>query len=556
MTPWRGLRSPSGRRDGPVPCVHVGDQPWSGTGVPVSSEPTGPGLQSGLQPGALVAGRYRLLSLLGWDAPAGAQLWRGRDVTLSRDVALTLVVGGIEQERAVSAATTRALRAACFEHPGRARVLDVLAPGADGLPSGVLAAAVAEWTPGPDLVELVAAGPMRPSFALRALEPLAAAVAAAHHAGVVLGCDHPRRIRLSDTASARLAFDLPRAGVDVEDDVRGLGAALYLMLTGSWPLPGQPPAGLPATPRDPAGRPAAVRELRPTVPVELAALVERTIDPYSGVRTAAAVARVLSQLLASLEDEAVLLPVTEDGAALDVDTYPVWRPEDAAEPVADPQRQRKLRIGMSLVALATVLTVVWVGVKVGSLFSDGPSRAPVVVIGANPPASSVAGSVAGRPASSVPAPPSPQAAQPAGPVPVTEATVYDPSGDRDNSSRVGRIIDGNPATIWSTYTYKQQFPSLKPGVGVMVAFRTPARISSVVLTSPSAGTRIEVRAAASPDAALADTVLLGSGMLSGGVSEIRLQAGDPTPYLLLWITRLGGGNVTQLAEVSFQGVAD
>ena len=62
----------------------------------------------------------------------------------------------------------RALRSGSFEHPGCARLLDVLAPGAPGLPDGVLGAAVTEWVPGRSLAEAVADGMIKPLAAARA----------------------------------------------------------------------------------------------------------------------------------------------------------------------------------------------------------------------------------------------------------------------------------------------------------------------------------------------------------------------------------------------------
>ena len=130
----------------------------------------------------------------------------------------------------------RALRSGCFEHAGSARLLDVLAPGSEGLPEDVLGAAVAEWVPGRSLTEVVSGGPMRALRAARMVEPLAAAVTEAHQQGLVLGCDHPQRIRITPDGRAQLAFLLPRPSVAASDDVRGLGAILYTLLTRRWPL--------------------------------------------------------------------------------------------------------------------------------------------------------------------------------------------------------------------------------------------------------------------------------------------------------------------------------
>jgi hypothetical protein len=120
--------------------------------------------------GSLLAGRYRLGSRVGSDAAAGAEFWRAEDTVLRRDVAATVLRrfgpgtspdddGGAARAQRIIA---RALRSGSFEHPGCARLLDVLAPGASGLPDGVLGAAVAEWVPGRSLADAVSDGMLKP----------------------------------------------------------------------------------------------------------------------------------------------------------------------------------------------------------------------------------------------------------------------------------------------------------------------------------------------------------------------------------------------------------
>ena len=193
-------------------------------------------------------------------------MWKARDVMLERDVAITLLVGTWQGDARASAALSRATRSAHFEHPHAARILDVVRPGGSPLPTGVLGAAVAEWTPGRDLVELVADGPLRPSTALRVIEPLADAVAAAHRSGLVLGLDHPQRVRVSTRAATRLAFPMPRGEATNADDVHGLGALLYLHAhralarSRGQPGPGRPAARPARARRGPGARaPAAAR---------------------------------------------------------------------------------------------------------------------------------------------------------------------------------------------------------------------------------------------------------------------------------------------------------
>ena len=139
------------------------------------------------------------------------------------------------------------------------------------------------------------------------------------------------------------------------------------------------------------------------------------------------------------------------------------------------------------------------------------------------------------------------------------AAVYDDAGDRDNAGRVSRVIDGNPGTGWKTFSYKQQFPALKPGVGIMMSFASPVQLSSLTIESPSPGTEIEIRSAPSSDAKLTDTVLLTRATLDDGDTAVSLAGSQPVQHVLLWITQLGGGgsdNSTEIREVPFRRIAD
>ncbi|MDL5154866.1 protein kinase family protein [Actinomycetospora termitidis] len=538
-----GGRTAGTRRGTRRPTPPPGPRPPSSGPIPV-------GRNGALVPGTVIADRYRLVAEVGRDRPADAALWKARDTTLERDVAMTLLVGGWQADARASSALSRATRSAHFSHRHAARVLDVIQPGSSRLPAGVLGAAVAEWTPGRDLAELVAGGPLSPSAALRVVEPLAQAVADAHRAGLVLGLDHPQRVRVTSRANARLAFPMPRGDAEVDDDVRGLGATLYLLLTGRWPsTDGSTPAGLKAAPRGASGAVAPIRDLRPALPVGLAALVDRTLDATGGIRTAAAVHGLIRQLREGAEDDGVLLPLTEDGVQLADDDGAVWHPDDEDSERQDPSTRRKLRIGVTLLVVAVLAIVAFVAFQAVSLLGGGPSSGPPLVIPTSAPPA---------PAPSAPAVPAVPAAPaaPSGPVQLASIAVYDPSGNPDNPDRVGRAADNDPSTTWSTSDYRQQFPSLKPGIGLMTTFRAPARPAQVVVRSPSPGTTIEIRSAAAPNLPLAQTQLLGTGTVSGDTTTIPLQAGTPTGNLLVWITGLApsdGNYSSEIAEVTVIG---
>jgi hypothetical protein len=483
-----------------------------------------------------------------------AEFWQASDTVLVRDVALTLLLddrGGGRARRATEL-VGRALRFGQFESPGCARLLDVMRNEDGGFPDHVLALVVTEWVPGRTLTETISAGPLRTARVLSVLEPLVAAAVAAHRQGLVLGCGQPQRIRVAQDGGARLTFVLPRAELTPADDVRGLGAVLYALLTGHWPLQGpDDAAGLPAAPRDVQGVVLPPGVLRPGLPVEVSALAQGALGadgPQGTVHTAAAVHTVISELLAA-EQEVALLPPPHDGAVVEPDE--VWRVDTPPEPELD--RKRKLSIGMGGLGLGLLAVIGYVGVQVGSLLGVTPASSPRIVVN-TPPAATRA---AAAPKAVAPAPPAPLVAPGSTVVSPTSAKVFDLTGDPDNADQVGQAVDGNPATSWSTYDYRQPFPALKPGVGIMVSFATPVQLSSLIITSPSTGSQLQIRSAPSPQASFAQTIQIGTATIGQGGTTVSLTGSQPVQNVLIWITKLGGGgdqNITQISDLRFERV--
>jgi len=503
--------------------------------------------------GAILALRYRLHTRVGSDIAAAAEFWQAKDTILQRDVAITLLHastvdsgGGADSDNSTAterarAMLDRALRCGNFEHSGCARLLDVLAPGAPGIPDHILGAAVTEWVPGRSLAETVADAPLRPIAVARALQPLAAAAEAAHRHGLVLGCDQPQRIRMTPDGRIQLCFALPRPDLNPADDVRGLGAVLVTLLTSRWPLSGVDAAraGLAAAERTTGGALEAPSAERSDVPLELDALAAGTLGPDDSpghVHTAAAVHRLLTEVLDE-HDRALLPPDHDDRPATPGE---VWQDGVGIAAPADPLRRRKLAIGLAALGVGVLIVVGYLGFHVGAIFGD--TTTPTIVVG-----ETVGPSIAPSPGASV--------SVQGGVAAVAGVEVYAGSGDRDNPGRVSRVIDGNPTSGWRTFVYRQQFPALKPGVGIMVSFVSPVQLSGLSISSPSRGSRMEIRSAPTDDAAVADTVTMAETTLDDGRTFVSLAESQPVQYVLLWITELGGGgseHVTEITEVEFR----
>jgi hypothetical protein len=317
---------------------------------------------------------------------------------------------------------------------------------------------------------------------------------------------------------------------------------LFTLLTSRWPLSGADAAraGLPAADRTPGGALEAPSAIRPGVPVELDAVATGTLGPQAAaghVHTAAAVHRLLDEAVAE-DDRNALFPPARDGLPSAPDD--VWRDPGQPEP-PDPVRRRRLRIALSVLAVAVVLVLGFVGVRVGSLFVDPSS--PSIVVGQQEQG------VDPAPGDGEPAPPA------GGPATVASVEVVDFVGDSDNANRVTRVIDGDPGTEWETVTYRQQFPALKPGIGIMASFATAVQLSELTVTSPSPGTVVEVRAAPSADAAVDETELITTATLDAGDTTVSLDGSQPVEHVLVWITELSGGGSdwsSAIGELAFR----
>ncbi len=478
-----------------------------------------------LVPGVRIAkGRYRLLVSHGDTPPL--QFWQALDTALNRQVALTFVDPDRslpdDHVREILARTSRLSR---VDKPGVARILDVIHIGSGGL-------VVTEWIRGGSLQEVAETQPS-PVGAARAMQSLAAAAEAAHHAGVALSIDHPSRVRVSIEGEVVLAFPATLPQATPEDDIRGIGAALYALLVNRWPLneAGGRSALAPAR-RDPAGQPLEPILVNRDVPFQISAAAVHAIQQDGGIRSASTFLNLLQQATEVADRTELISPITEPPARRG--RFGSGPPD--AETRA--RRRRNLLIGLGAAGAIVVVALLVIATVLGKIFGNLGGGLDKDRLGLNAPSStaSAGGSAPGNLVRPV------------------KATVFSPEGDADEPDRGGLAIDGNPATAWSTDTYHDAvpFPGFKNGVGLILQLPKPTAVGTVNLDTSATGTKVQIRSASTAaPAKLGDTVALTAPTaVHAGHNSIQVKAAPPTSYLLVWISTLGSTNGESRADFS------
>jgi putative peptidoglycan lipid II flippase len=491
-----------------------------------------------LVPGASIArGRYRLLVFHG-GAPH-LQFWQALDTALDRQVSLTFVdPDGMLSDDQVREILSRTMRLSRIDKLGIARVLDVVHTGTGGL-------VVAEWIRGGSLQEVADTAPSAVGAA-RAMQTLAAAAEAAHHAGVALSIDHPSRVRVSIEGDVVLAFPATTPEATPEDDIRGIGAALYALLVNRWPLPESGVrSGMAPAPRGPNGQPLEPSTIDRDIPFQIAAAATHSIHGDGGIRSAATLLNLLQQATAVADRTELLSPLPEPPPEPAPARPSRIRTPELEEAQARVRRRRVLMIWLGAGAAVLVVALLVMASVLSRMFGDvgGLDKDR---LGLNSPSSSSASN--GPAAGSLVKP--------------VSATVFSPSGGADNPGEAALAIDGNPATAWHTDIYHDAvpFPTFKSGVGLLLQLPQPTVVGAVNVDLTSTGTKIQIRSSSTATPAKLDdtTALTQPTTMQPGHNSIPVKASAPTSYLLVWISTLGttnGESRTDIGEVTVQAAS-
>ena len=286
--------------------------------------------------GRVLDGRYEITERL---ARGGmATVYRGTDTRLTRTVAVKVMHVGLGDDHEFARKFDREARAAArLSHPN---VVSVFDQGADAMDGNVVRPyIVMEYVEGRTLRDVVNAhAPLDPADALAVLEPVVAALAAAHDAGLVHRDVKPENVLLGDRGLVKVAdFGLAKAissqtqtataglligtvsylppelvttgQADARSDVYSAGVVLFELLTGRKPHCGDTPIQVAYAHVHHDVPPPSLHAPRGTVPPYLDALVARAtardpaLRPPDGRVLLTQVRRVRAALREGLADD-------------------------------------------------------------------------------------------------------------------------------------------------------------------------------------------------------------------------------------------------------------
>ena len=214
---------------------------------------------------------------------------------------------------------------------------------------------------------------------------------------------------------------------------------------------------------------------------------------------------------------------------------------------------------MVLAVFAVLIVIALGGLTnqfVASIQNSAPDELPMIDSALATPAAAPTTAPSPPPLTALPRRP---AAPTAVPVKAVAGLVFDPQGDGtpDYKDYVDRAFDGNAESAWLTWVYKQQFPSLKTGVGLLLELERETTPTSVTVNSATEGTAIEIRSASSPTVGIDQTKPLGTGTIKNGTVTIPLTGAPKSKYLIAFVTKLSPTPDDQfqskINEITIQG---
>src|SRR4029078_7590574 len=140
-----------------------------------------------------------------------------------------------------------------------------------------------------------------------------------------------------------LAFPATMPDATPEDDIRGIGAALYALLIDRWPLrESRVRSGMEPADRDPAGQPVEPRSVDRDIPFQISAAAARAVQEGGGIRSAPTLLNLLQQATAVADRTELIEPVDEPP----VPPPSRFRGAPTDDPESAARRRTRLMVGL------------------------------------------------------------------------------------------------------------------------------------------------------------------------------------------------------------------
>lgn len=515
-----------------------------------------------IQPGSILAGRYRVDDLVG--EAAGSTTWRAFDKILNRSVSIRAVAA---DDPRCPAFLDAARSSTAVSDPRFLPVLDAVADE-DGF-----AYVVREWSRGLPLSVILREGPLPSRRAAGIVGEVAEALVVAHDVGMPHRAINPSTVLVKENGAVRITglgtehalraaapAPPPNAATDPtveatarqageQVDVRALGRIFYACLVARWP--GGRGFGLPPAPTE-HGRLLRPRQVRAGVSRSADQVADQILgQPPHHHATPLMTAREIVDELATVEDDDSMLADVEITGEIGVLPAAAGNGGPSGPPALLPTRPRpappprqlsRMERSRDLAQRATEghRKLIWLGIALLVVLA--------VLIGV------LVGRQSAEEAAGSDGPGSRENAGGAAlePLRVDEVTTLDPvanggSGE-ENGELAPLVIDGKPATAWESMWYStSDFGSQKTGVGLILDLGKDREVTDLRIQFGDAPTSYQIYTAP-PDASAA------SGEAPEGNAEWRpagdterandtqnpslYRLGQPevTRFVLLWLT--------------------